>query len=90
VVPGWLDKALAWRHKSTSFLDNTIVLAPRPEWVKTLPNAKLPDRTDFVTYGSDLAKRVEVWNAAVGASKQIADEFSLWLAKPSLADVYPL
>ena len=90
VVPGWLDKALAWRHASTPFLDNTIVLAPRPEWVKTLPNAKLPDRTDFVTYGSNLAKRVEVWNATVGASKQIADEFSLWLAKPSLADVYPL
>ena len=90
VVPGWLDKALSWRHASTPFLDNTIVLAPRPEWVKTLPNAKLPDRTDFVTYGSDLAERVKVWNAAVGASQQIADEFSLWLAQPSLADVYPL
>jgi hypothetical protein len=44
VVPGWLDKALKWRHKSTPFLDNTIVLAPNPEWVKTLPNGKLPDR----------------------------------------------
>ena len=35
VVPGWLDKALKWRHKATPFLDHTIVLAPNPEWVKT-------------------------------------------------------
>lgn len=90
VVPGWLDKALPWRHKSSAFLDNTIVLVPRPEWIKTLPNAKLPDRSDFVTYGSDLDGRVKVWNAAVGASKQMADELSVWLAKPTLADVFPL
>ena len=90
VIPGWLDKSLTWRHPSTPFLDNTIVLAPRPEWVKTLPNAKLPDRTDFMTYGADLAGRVKVWNEAVSASRQMADELSAWLAKPTLTDVYPL
>ncbi len=79
VVPGWLDKALKWRHHATPFLDNTIVLAPNPEWVKTLPNAKLPDRSDFVTYGMDLAARVKVWQEAVGASEQLADEFDAWL-----------
>ena len=90
VIPGWLDKSLTWRHPSTPFLDNTIVLAPRAEWVKTLPNAKLPDRTDFMTYGADLAGRVKVWNEAVSASRQMADELSAWLAKPTLTDVYPL
>ena len=58
VVPGWLDKALKWRHKATPFLDHTIVLAPNPEWVKTLPNGKLPDRSDFNTYATDLPGRV--------------------------------
>jgi len=90
VVPGWLDKALKWRHKPTPFLDNTIVLAPNPEWVKTLPNGKLPDRSDFVTYATDLQARVRVWQAAVSASEQIVQEFSDWLTAPHLQSVQPL
>jgi hypothetical protein len=83
VVPGWLDKALKWRHRSTPFLDNTIVLAPNPAWVKTLPNGKLPDRSDFVTYASDFEGRVKVWKEAVRASEQLADEFAHWLSHPT-------
>ncbi len=90
VVPGWLDKSLKWRHKPTAFLDNTIVLAPNPEWVKTLPNSKLPDRTDFFTYGSDLSERVKVWNTAVAQSQQLVDEFGAWLSKPDLQHVHLL
>jgi hypothetical protein len=90
VVPGWLDKALKWRHKSTPFLDNTIVLAPNPEWVKTLPNGKLPDRSDFVSYAADFEGRVKVWKQAVHASEQLAQEFADWLANPGMADVYAL
>jgi len=90
VVPGWLDKALKWRHGATSFLDNTLVLAPNPEWVKTLPNGKLPDRQDFMTYDRDLAGRVKVWQAAANASQQLADEFAQWLARPDLKDIRPL
>jgi hypothetical protein len=82
VVPGWLDKALKWRHRATPFLDHTIVLAPNPEWVKTLPNGKLPDRSDFTTYASDLAGRVRVWTQAVRASEQLADELAHWCASP--------
>ncbi|HVO07422.1 MAG TPA: phospholipase, partial [Burkholderiaceae bacterium] len=32
IVPGWLDKPFKWRHAATHFLDNTIVLAPDPDW----------------------------------------------------------
>lgn len=90
VIPGWLDKALQWRHGASPFLDNTIVLAPNPEWVKTLPNGKLPDRTDFTTYGNDLAARVKVWNQATRASEQLAEELAQWLDKPDLARVQSL
>ncbi len=90
VVPGWLDKALKWRHGPTRCLDRTVVLAPNPEWVKTLPNGKLPDRQDFARYGQDLAARVQVWNAAVSAAQQLADEFAAWLAQPDPARVQPL
>jgi hypothetical protein len=90
VVPGWLDKSLKWRHKSTHHLDTMLLLAPNPEWVKTLPNGKLPDRTDFTHYGPDLAGRVKAWNTACAASQQMADEFAAWLDKPDMARVLPL
>ena len=90
VVPGWLDKALKWRHKSTPFLDNTIVLAPNPEWVKTLPHGKLPDRSDFVSYASDFEGRVKVWQTATRASEQLAQEFAQWLDNPRPEQVHPL
>ena len=58
VIPGWLDKALKHRHRATAHLDKVVLLSPRPEWIATLPNAKLPDRNDFKAYGDDLAGRV--------------------------------
>ncbi len=90
VVPGWLDKALKWRHGATAFLDNTIVLTPNPEWVKTLPNGKLPDRNDFMTYDRDLVGRVRVWSVAAQASQQLADEFGEWLNKPEISRIQSL
>lgn len=90
VIPGWLDKGLKWRLKATSFLDNTIVLAPNPKWVQTLPNGKLPDRQDFVTYGQDLQSRVKVWKTATSASQQLADEFAHWLHTPDMSKIQDL
>ncbi|MCJ0763301.1 phospholipase [Variovorax terrae] len=82
VVPGWLDKGLAWRHGATPFLDSMLVLAPDPQWVKRLPNGKLPDRTDFTRYGMDWRARAKAWGAAVAASQQLAEEWQAWLAQP--------
>lgn len=79
VVPGWLDKGLRWRHRATAFLDTTVLLVPNPDWVKTLPNGKLPDRSDFTRYGNDLAGRVKAWRSAMAASQRLADEFQAWL-----------
>ncbi len=90
VVPGWLDKGLKWRHKATHHLDNVLLLAPNPDWVRTLPNGKLPDRGDFTRYGNDLAGRVKAWTTAARASQQLADEFAAWLQRPDPSAVRPL
>ena len=82
VVPGWLDKGLKWRHRSTSALDNMVVLSPHPDWVRSLPNAKLPDRNDFTYYGTDSRARAKAWLAVTRASQQLADEWRQWLARP--------
>lgn len=90
VVPGWLDKSLRHRHRATPSLDNVIVLAPNPQWVRSLPNAKLPDRNDFKHYGTDLASRVRDWSRAVAESQRLADEFAAWLERPDASRVQPL
>ena len=84
VVPGWLDKGLKWRHKATHFLDNTVLLAPDPDWIKTLPSGKLPDRTDFTRYGTDLKARVQAWQKAVGEAERLADEFQAMLSNQTV------
>jgi len=90
VVPGWLDKAWKRRHASSPALDSMLVIAPDPAWVRTLPHGKLPDRTDFTRYGHDLAGRVKAWGTAVGAARQLADEFAGWLQRPDLSRVEAL
>ena len=82
VVPGWLDKGLKWRHRATPALDNMVVLSPHPDWVRSLPNAKLPDRKDFTHYGTDSAARAKAWRAATQASQQLVDEWAQWLQRP--------
>ncbi len=76
VIPGWLDKAWRRRHRPTPFLDNLVLLSPRPEWVASLPNGKLPDRADFKTYGEDIAGRQRDWRRAYAESQRLADEFA--------------
>ncbi|HYW57307.1 MAG TPA: phospholipase [Polaromonas sp.] len=90
VVPGWLDKSLKWRHGSTPFLDSTVLLAPDPAWIKSLPNSKLPDRNDFVRYAADPQGRMTVWTKAVAASRRLADEFQEWLGKPEMGRIEAL
>jgi len=90
VIPGWLDKALRHRHRATAHLDNVIVLSPSAEWIATLPDAKLPDRTDFKRFGDDLAARVAAWSRAVAESQRLADEFAQWLEQPGSIEVLPL
>ena len=88
VVPGWLDKPWKRRHGATGFLDHMLVLAPNPNWVRTLPGGKLPDRNDFQKLTH--AERVEAWSTSVQAARQLADEFEAWLAQPAAARVQPL
>ena len=68
VVPGWLDKGLKWRHRATPWLSNMVLLCPNPEWVRTLPGGKLPDRTDFK--GLAPTERMKVWTEAVARARE--------------------
>ena len=76
VVPGWLDKGLKSRHRTSAKLDNVVVLSPHPDWVRTLPGRKLPDRNDVKAYGDDAPARARAWKRALEESQRLADEFA--------------
>ena len=71
LIPGWLDKFVPWRRPK--FLNNTLIIHPSDEWIATLPNAKIPDRTDFTKYGLDHASRVKDWREVVRRSEELAE-----------------
>ncbi|WP_332682915.1 hypothetical protein, partial [Bosea sp. (in: a-proteobacteria)] len=86
----WLDKAWTRRHRCTPFLDNVVVLAPDPDWVKTLPGGKLPDRSDFKRYADRFEDRVRNWGRAAAESERLADELAEALQRGSGMRVEPL
>jgi hypothetical protein len=89
VIPGWLDKRLKHRHQPTPWLDNLIVICPKPEWASKLPQGRLPDRDDFIRMAG--FERIRMWSAAVAASQQLADEWQGWLQRGCPVDeVQPL
>jgi hypothetical protein len=90
VVPGWLDKSFKRRHRASPRLSNVVVLAPRPEWVATLPGGKLPDRDDFKRFADDVPARVAVWQRAVRDSQRLADDFAEMVSTPGPIDALPL
>ena len=90
VVPGWLDKAWKRRHMATPALDNLVLLAPHPDWVRTLPNGKLPDRSDFKAYLNDERGRQRVWRRAMDESQRLADEFAQTVGIGEPVDALPL
>jgi hypothetical protein len=83
IVPGWFDKKLGWRRARPEHVDRTILISPSPEFVASLPNGKIPDRTDFVNLTP--AERVKAWRACLVACEAMAAEFHEILEKDQLA-----
>jgi hypothetical protein len=77
MVPGWFDKSLTWRWVRGGAMADTLLIAPSPGFVASLPYGKIPDRDDFVRLSTD--ERLKYWNAVVSASRQVAEDFyELW------------
>ncbi len=83
IVPGWFDKRLKWRRPSPGNVDRTILISPSAEFVATLPNGKIPDRSDFVNYPPE--ERVKAWKSCVASCERLADEFNDVIDREQLA-----
>jgi hypothetical protein len=67
-----------------------VVLAPDPDWVRTLPHGKLPDRKDFVRFHSDADARIAAWERATREAQRLADELAQRLHGDDIGEVLPL
>lgn len=72
--PGWFDKKLSWRRPLPEHTDRTILICPSDEFIHSLPNKKIPDRSDFTTMSPEL--RVKAWRSAVVACERLAEELN--------------
>ena len=72
LVPGWFDKRLTWRRPQPQHTERTVVISPSADFVSRLPNAKIPDRQDFVKLTPE--ERVLAWRGCVSQCQALADE----------------
>lgn len=70
--PGWFDKRLSWRRMTPANIDRTILVCPSPDFIRGLPNAKVPDRTDFVTMSP--GDRIRTWRNVIDRCRRLADD----------------
>lgn len=82
IVPGWFDKKLTWRRPNPTHVDRTVLICPSQEFVARLPNAKIPDRTDFVNHAP--AERVQIWRKVVAECEALGEELNDVLARNEL------
>ena len=91
ITPGWFDKNIRRRNQASRNMENTVLVAPSPEFVASLPGGKIPDRTDFKTFVNRNDERMEVWREVVERCRILGTEFEeLFSAPPSNIKFQPL
>ncbi|WP_122898888.1 patatin-like phospholipase family protein [Acinetobacter sp. B51(2017)] len=86
ITPGWFDKMIKRRAKP-SRQARTLLIAPSPEYLASLPLGRLPDRKDFSLKGLDQATRIKFWQQSVSESQRLGDEFLELIEQQNLAAV---
>ncbi len=74
-ILGWLDKNRQSRIADGRQLADVLILAPSPEFIKTLPFGRIPDRKDFVRLAGKDKVRVDAWLKTVQLSATLGQEF---------------
>jgi hypothetical protein len=83
LVPGYFDKHLVFRR--TRGLRRTVLVAPSPAFVASLPFGRIPDRTDFARLRD--VERVRAWKEAVRRTAELGDAFGELVASGRIGAV---
>lgn len=87
IVPGWLDKSLAWRRPSKESLADIVLIAPSKKFIAGLPYGKIPDRTDFKNFAGSDSERLRYWNEVIKRSSILGEEFMEAAAANRIRDI---
>jgi len=87
IIPGWMDKRFRKRRPTEDFLDSVVMVYPAEGFVETLPDGRIPDRSDFETFVDDPARRIANWRRTVELAAPLGEEFLEMIASGRLADV---
>jgi hypothetical protein len=85
VVPGWFDKSLRWRRGRAANFRRTLLIAPSPSWVASLPGGRIPDRRDFHRLSE--AERIARWQAIADRSAELGDALADVAASRRIAEL---
>jgi hypothetical protein len=84
VVPGWFDKSLPWRRAGAANFSRTLLIAPSPAFLASLPGKRIPDRRDFFDFSE--AERMRRWHTILNASTALGDELHELIETRRLVD----
>lgn len=87
IIEGWFDKFLIWRKFKGEVLNKMIMISPSKEFVKSLPDSKIPDRDDFKTYMNNNKQRIKNWYEVANRGKEMAEEFDYYWKSGKLTEV---
>ena len=74
IIPGWFDKFLPWRGTKAELFDRLVLVSPSRQYLSSLPQGKIPDRSDFKQFSQ--IERVRYWQEVVAQSQRLGDAFS--------------
>jgi hypothetical protein len=75
IIPGWLDKNIKRRVPDKKVLSNVVMVFPSQHFIDRLPDGKIPDRDDFLTYIDHGAERIARWKKVVDLSAPLGEDF---------------
>jgi len=87
IIPGWLDKRLTRRKPAARSLNNVLMVYPTNEFVTRLPDERIPDRIDYLTYINDPRQRMTNWRQVVARAAPLGEEFLELVASGKIRNV---
>jgi hypothetical protein len=75
IIPGWFDKKLWWRAPRREAIENVVQIFPAEDFVRLLPDGRIPDRDDFIRFMDAPLERIKRWDRVSELSDILGEEF---------------
>lgn len=87
IIEGWFDKFAPWRKFKSKVTNRLIIISPSDAFVRSMPDAKIPDRKDFKTYFENNDQRIQNWYKVAKMGDEMAAEFDYYWKNNKLHEI---